>query len=66
MRALFAFVALAVSLVAGSTVLAQDPAEESDVVDAVLASMTARDKVAQLFVVGFQGPVVGEAVYKVS
>ncbi len=62
MRALFAVVALAVSLVAGSTVLAQDPAEEGDVVDAVLASMTARDKVAQLFVVGFQGPVVGEAV----
>ena len=62
MRALFAVVALAVSLVAGSTVLAQDPAEEGDVVDAVLASMTARDKVGQLFVVGFQGPVVGEAV----
>ena len=62
MRALFAVVALAVSLLAGSTLLAQDPAEEGDVVDAILASMTARDKVAQLFVVGFQGPVLGEEV----
>ena len=60
MKALLTAVAVALALIAGSTVLAQDPAEEGDMVDAIIASMTARDKVAQLFVVGFQGPVVGE------
>ncbi|MCH8949131.1 MAG: winged helix-turn-helix domain-containing protein [Chloroflexi bacterium] len=60
MKTLMFVVVLAVAFAAGSSVFAQDPEEPVGVVERLIQEMPARDKVAQLFIVGFSGPVVGE------
>ncbi len=60
MKTLLFVVVLAVALAAGSSAFAQDPEEPAGMVESLIQEMSAREKVAQLFIVGFSGPVVGE------
>ena len=60
MKTLMFVCVLAVALAAGPGAFAQDPEEPAGIVESLIQEMPARDKVAQLFIVGFSGPVVGE------